>query len=70
MIEPARPTLVFCESWSDHEWGSPRVLEQGRHPIRGAYRLVRVTCERCPRSITRTEWLDVVGAGCDQSTGE
>jgi hypothetical protein len=54
-------TRPICEAWSDHVWGAPRFVENGRHPTRGAYQRALVTCERCGRTTTQTEWVTLSG---------
>lgn len=53
----------MCVIWTDHEWTRQRFLETGRHPSLGHYNKYLVTCERCLRTTTRTDWCDPLG--CD-----
>lgn len=49
----------MCAIWTDHEWGSARFLEVGKHPSMGRYQRVLVRCEYCKQETTETHWLDL-----------
>lgn len=51
-----------CRTFDEHEWGSRRFLETGRHPTMGWFRRYTVTCARCDRRTTETEWLSLTAA--------
>lgn len=51
----------ICEAWTDHEWSAPRFLDNGTHPVKGAYQRFVTTCERCGRRTAETRWINVVG---------
>lgn len=51
-----------CETWTDHEWGARVFVEAGRHPMMGAFTKQLVTCARCGKRTTETEWLTLSAA--------
>ena len=46
-----------CQTWADHELSGERIVEAGRHPVKGAYQIVEVCCARCGQRRTETQWM-------------
>jgi hypothetical protein len=43
-----------CETWIDHEFGEPRLIASGRHPVTGPYQRFEATCDICQRTVFET----------------
>lgn len=47
---------VICVTWSDHQFGGPRLVDAGTLAGRGAYERWRLRCDRCGRTVDETKW--------------
>ncbi len=59
-----------CPTWGDHEWGSPRLVGAGKHPINGRWQRFESKCARCPRVSGETRWLGVAPSAYGTAVGQ
>lgn len=59
-----------CETWNDHEWSRRRFKEAGRVVGLGRFQRYEVTCERCARTRTETDWTEESAKTRDRFTSE